>query len=54
MIELIGEEAEAMGYAVERLDDLNTRSYHHRAVLEPTMRREKLLGEKNPSGGFER
>ena len=27
-IELIGEEAEAMGHAVERMEDLNTRSYH--------------------------
>ena len=44
MIELIeGEEAEVMGHAVERLDDLNTRSYHW-AVLELTNRREKLLG----------
>ena len=46
--ELLGEEAEATGHAVERLDYLNTRSYS-RAVLELANRREKLLGKKNPS-----
>ena len=45
--------AGATGHAVVRLDDLNTRSYH-RAVLELTNRREKLLGKRNPSGAERR
>ena len=53
-MELIGEEAEAMGHSVERLDDLNTRSYHMTALELITNRREKLLGRNNPTGEEER